>query len=144
MRIVQRLNLLIEDVTDLNQVYEIQQQQAALKDSPAPSILYRLLNRYSDRALRTATTIIDDERTVRKIDHFIDDLRGVKIWIDGHRLQELGLAAGPSMRRVLESIREAVLDGLIVSPQQVEEFAKILIAREQEGNKPGFAKKPWL
>jgi tRNA nucleotidyltransferase (CCA-adding enzyme) len=144
MRIVQRLNLLIEDVTDLNQVYEIQQQQAALKDSPAPSILYRLLNRYSDRALRAAATIIDDERTVRKIDHFIDDLRGVKIWIDGHRLQELGLAAGPSMRHVLESIREAVLDGLIVSPQQVEEFAKILIARKQEGNKPGFAKKPWL
>ncbi len=143
-RILRRLNLLTEDVTDLNQVYEIQQQQAAIKDSPAPSILYRLLNRYSDRALHTAATIIDDERTVRKIDHFISDLRGVKISIDGHRLQELGLAAGPSMRRVLESIRDAVLDGLIVSPQQIKEFAKILIAREQEGNKPGFVKKPWL
>ncbi len=143
-RIAQRLNLAVEDVTDLNQVYEIQEQQDAVKDSPAPSVLYRLLNRYSDRALRTATTIIDDERTNRKIDHFIDDLRGINISIDGKRLQELGLGPGPAMRRILDSIRAAVLDGLIVSPQQVEEFAKILIAREQEGSKPGFAKKPWL
>ncbi|HZY43817.1 MAG TPA: hypothetical protein VFF70_03630 [Anaerolineae bacterium] len=143
-RIAQRLNLLVEDSTDLNQVYEIQGQQAAIKDSPAPSVLYQLLSRYSDRALRTATTIIDDDRANRKIDHFVNDLHGVKISIDGQRLQEFGLVPGPAMRRVLESIRDAVLDGLIVSPQRVEEFAKILIAREQEGNKPGFVQKPWL
>ncbi|HET7375305.1 MAG TPA: hypothetical protein VFK30_01280, partial [Anaerolineae bacterium] len=79
-----------------------------------------------------------------KIIHYVNDLRGVKLPIDGHRLQELGLAAGPAMRRVLDSIRDAVLDGLIVSPQQTEEFAKILIAGEQEVNKPGFSQKPWL
>jgi tRNA nucleotidyltransferase (CCA-adding enzyme) len=144
LHIIKRLNLPTEDAGDLLQVYEIQQHRDAIKESPAPSVLYRLLNGYTDRALRTAARIIDDERPRRKIMHYIDDLRGVKISIDGHRLQELGLAAGPAMRRVLDSIRNAVLDGLVNSPQQEEEFAKILIEREQEGNKPGFVKKPWL
>ena len=144
LNIIKRLNLPTEDAGDLQQVYEIQQRQSDLKDSPTPSALYRLLNGYTDRALRTAATINDDVRTQRKILHYVNDLRGVKLPIDGHRLQELGLAPGPAMRRVLDSIRDAVLDGLIVSPQQTEEFAKILIAREQEVNKPGFSQKPWL
>ena len=92
------------------------------------------MNRYTDRALRAATTVIDDERTNRKIEHFINDLRGVKISVDGHRLQELGLTAGPEMRRVLDSIRDAVLDGMVVSPREEEELAKVLIEREQEEN----------
>lgn len=143
-RIGERLNFRAEDAIDLQQVGEIQQQQDAIKDSPTPSVLYRLLDCYHDRALRAATTIIDAERTNRKINHFINALRGVKISIDGNRLQELGLPAGPAIRRVLESIRAAVLDGMVVSPQAEEELAMILIAREQEGNKPGFDKKPWL
>jgi tRNA nucleotidyltransferase (CCA-adding enzyme) len=144
LNLIKRLNLPSEDAGDLLQVYEIQQQQTALKDSPAPSVLYRLLSGYTDRALQTAARIIDDERTQRKITHFMEDLRGVKISIDGHRLQELGLTPGPVMRRVLESIRTAVLDGLVSNPQQEMELAKILIEREQEGNKPGFVQKPWL
>jgi tRNA nucleotidyltransferase (CCA-adding enzyme) len=142
--LIKRLNLPTEDASDLLQVYELHQQQAAIKDSPAPSVLHRLLSGYTDRALHTAASLIADERARRKIDHFIDDLRGVKIAIDGHRLQELGLTPGPAMRRVLDSIRNAVLDGQVVSPQQEAELAQILIEREQEGNKPGFVKKPWL
>jgi tRNA nucleotidyltransferase (CCA-adding enzyme) len=144
LHLIKRLNLPAEDTGDLLQAYELQRQQGAIKDSSAPSVLYHLLNGYTDQALSTAAIIIDDERTQRKITHFIEDLRGVKIAIDGHRLQELGLTPGPAMRRVLAAIRTAVLDGQVVSPQQEAELAKILIEREQEGNKPGFAKKPWL
>jgi len=60
----------------------------------------------------------------------LNELRDVKPALDGHQLQALGAPRGPSLGRLLEQIHNAVLDGVITTPQQEEDYARQIIARE--------------
>jgi hypothetical protein len=42
----------------------------------------------------------------------------------------LGVPRGPFIGRILDEVHAAVLDGLIATPQQEEEYARQIIARE--------------
>jgi hypothetical protein len=53
--------------------------------------------------------------------------------LDGTRLQELGVPQGPLIGRILDEVQAAVLDGIIATPLQEEEYALQIIAREGHG-----------
>ncbi len=131
-RIAQRLNLNRDDAIDLEQVHDLLGAQAAIGQATASSAIDRQLNRYHDRALRAALTMIEPAAARDNIRRYLDELRGVRVPIDGVRLQALGLPAGPAIGRVLDALREATLDGIITTPQQAEDYARQLIARETQ------------
>jgi tRNA nucleotidyltransferase (CCA-adding enzyme) len=129
-RIMQRLNLNRDDALDLGQLRELLGAQAAIGQAAAPSAIDRQLNHYHDRALRAALTMIEDEAARDHISRYLDELRGVRLAIDGARLQAWGLPPGPAIGRTLDALRAATLDGLITTPEQAEAYAHQLIGRE--------------
>jgi hypothetical protein len=48
-------------------------------------------------------------------------------------LQELGVLRGPQIGRILAEVQAALLDGTIATPEQEEEYARQIMAREGRG-----------
>jgi hypothetical protein len=48
-------------------------------------------------------------------------------------LQELGVPRGPQIGRILAEVQAALLDGTIATPEQEEEYAQQIMAREGRG-----------
>jgi hypothetical protein len=92
--------------------------------------IYRALEDYHERSLRAALTVIDQPVARAAIVLYLNELREVKPALDGTRLQELGVPHGPLIGRILDEVHAAVLDGVIATPQQEEEYAQQIIARE--------------
>jgi tRNA nucleotidyltransferase (CCA-adding enzyme) len=132
-RISARFNLPRDEAIDLEQVNELWGRQKTIGQAGTPSLIDRQLHPYHERAVRAALTLIDDEAARRNIERFLDELRAVRISLDGRQLLVLGLPPGPAIGRVLLALREARLDGIITTLQQEEAYARQLIAREVKG-----------
>jgi tRNA nucleotidyltransferase (CCA-adding enzyme) len=129
-RFSQRVNLARADAVAVAQAKAVWDAQETIGTTERRSELYRRLIPYSDRALRVALTAIDDPAARQNTLLFLNELSSVRPAIDGHRLQELGVPRGPQVRRILEQVRGAMLDGVIATPQQEEEYARQLLAHE--------------
>lgn len=129
-RFSQRVNLSRDEALDLAQIADLWEAQNSIGDLTRRSELYRRLSAYRDRALQAALTVIDHDRARANVELYLKELRTVQIAVDGDRLQQLGLTPGPIMRQVLDELRDAVLDGVIRTPQQQEDFARQMIARQ--------------
>jgi tRNA nucleotidyltransferase (CCA-adding enzyme) len=128
-RFSQRVNLARAEAVDAAHVKAIRDQEM-IGRWQRRSEIHRALAPYSDRALRAALTVIDQPAAQQNIVLYLNELRDVKPALDGHQLQALGAQRGPALGRLLEQIQEAVLDGVITTPQQEEVYARQLIARE--------------
>jgi tRNA nucleotidyltransferase (CCA-adding enzyme) len=133
-RFSQRVNLARADAVDAAQVKAVRDAQETIGREQRRSEIYRALAAYSDRALRTALTVIDQPEAQQNIVLCLNELRDVKPALDGHQLQALGASRGPALGHLLEQIHSAVLDGVISTPQQEEDYARQLIAREGQGS----------
>jgi len=129
-RFSQRVNLARADAVDAAQVKAVRDAQEAIGRMHSRSEIYRGLAAYSDRALRAALTVIDQPEAQQNIVLCLNELRDVKPALDGYQLQALGAPRGPALGRLLEQIQNAVLDGVITTPQQEEDYARQIIARE--------------
>ncbi len=129
-RFCQRVNLSRDDTLDLAQIKSVRDAQATIGQIGRRSQLYRRLSEYRDRALQAALTVLDHEGARANIALYLAELRTVKLAVDGVRLQQLGLTPGPLIGQVLTDLRDAVLDGVVDTPQQQEEFVRRVITRE--------------
>jgi tRNA nucleotidyltransferase (CCA-adding enzyme) len=129
-RFSQRVNLARADAIDAAHVKTVRDAQETIGQLQRRSEIYRALAAYSDRALRAALTVIDRSEAQQNIVLCLNELRDMKPALDGYQLQALGAQRGPALGRWLEQIHEAVLDGIITTPQQEEDYARQLIARE--------------
>lgn len=129
-RFSQRVNLARADAVDVAQVKAVRDAQETIGRLQRRSEIYRALAAYSDRALRAALTVIDRPEAQQNIVLCLNELRNVKPALDGHQLQALGAPRGPGLGRLLEQIHDAVLDDLITTSQQEEDYARQFIARE--------------
>jgi tRNA nucleotidyltransferase (CCA-adding enzyme) len=129
-RFSQRVNLARADAVDVAHVKAVRDAQETIGMLKRRSAIYRALAAYSDRALRAALTVIDQPEAQQNILLCLNELRDAKPALDGHQLQALGAQRGPALGRLLEQIHSAVLDGIITTPQQEEDYARQLIARE--------------
>ncbi len=75
------------------------------------------------------------EETLRVVDHieWVCSLRRARELIDGHALQELGLAPGPQLGRILETLHDRILAGEITTRDQALAEARALLARGGRG-----------
>ncbi len=132
-RFSQRVNLARADAIDLEQVRAVRDAAETIGRLNSRSSIYRALAEYHDRSLRTALTVIDQPAARAAIGLYLNELRQVKPTLDGTRLQELGVSRGPLIGLILAEVQAAVLDGIIVTPQQEEEYVRQIIAREGRG-----------
>ncbi len=65
------------------------------------------------------------------IRQFLDVWRSLKPQTTGHTLQAMGIAAGPTYRRVLSHLRDAYLDGMIKTPEEEAALLKALLQDER-------------
>jgi tRNA nucleotidyltransferase (CCA-adding enzyme) len=129
-RFSQRVNLARADAVDAAQVKAVRGAQETIGQLRSRSKIYRALAAYSDRALRAALTVIDQPEAQKNIVLCLNELRDVRPALDGHQLRALGAPRGPALGQLLEQIHDAVLDGIITTPQQEEDYARQIIARE--------------
>ncbi|MFQ3674447.1 MAG: hypothetical protein SNJ83_12715, partial [Aggregatilineales bacterium] len=65
------------------------------------------------------------------VQQFLDVWRSLKPQTTGHTLQAMGIAAGPTYRRVLSHLRDAYLDGMIKTPEEEAALLKALLQDER-------------
>jgi tRNA nucleotidyltransferase (CCA-adding enzyme) len=132
-RFSQRVNLARADAIDLAQVRALRDAAESLERLSSRSSIYRALAAYHDRSLRAALTVIDPPAARAAVALYLHELREVQPILDGTRLQELGVPRGPLIGRILDEVHAAVLDGVIATPLQEEQYAQQIIAREGLG-----------
>ena len=132
-RFGQRVNLARADAVDLEQVQALRDAAETIGRLTSRSRIYRALVNYHERAVRAALTVIDQQAARAALVLYLNELRTVKSALDGTRLQELGAPRGPLIGRILDEVQAAVLDGVIATPLQEEEYALQIIARERRG-----------
>jgi tRNA nucleotidyltransferase (CCA-adding enzyme) len=132
-RFSQRVNLARTDAIDLAQVRALREAAETIGQLKSRSRIYRTLAPYHDRSMHAALTVIDQPETRAALKLYLNELRGVKPVLDGTRLHALGVPRGPSIGRILNEVQTAVLDGVIATPEQEEEYARQIIARKGRG-----------
>jgi tRNA nucleotidyltransferase (CCA-adding enzyme) len=132
-RFSQRVNLARAEALDLAQVRALWDTADAIARLTSRSGIFRALTKFHERSLRAALTVIDQPAAREAMVLYLNELREVRPALDGTRLQDLGAPPGPLIGRILDEVQAAVLDGLIATPQQEEEYAQQIIAREGRG-----------
>ncbi len=98
-------------------------------DAPglAPSLIYGLLHGYGLTALMAAE-LCADSAAAENIELYLNVLRHVNPALSGNDLKGLGVPEGPKIKEILQSLREARLDGKISSKREEEEMVRGFIA----------------
>jgi len=60
--------------------------------------------------------------------------RHIRPTVNGDDLRAMGLPPSPNYRRILQSLRQAWLDGQVSTPQQEQALLQALIAENYDGN----------
>jgi tRNA nucleotidyltransferase (CCA-adding enzyme) len=86
----------------------------------APSAIYRLLEAYSEAALRIFAIAADAAVIRARVELYLTRLRKVQPELTGADLKRMGLAPGPVYRDILMRLRDARLDGRLSSRAEEE------------------------
>lgn len=99
----------------------------------APSEIYRLLQPLPLVGLLTLLAANPDDKRVRsRVLLYLEDLADMELAISGHDLINLGCEPGPRLGRLLDSVRQARLDGEVESREEQLALAEKLL-REVKG-----------
>lgn len=110
--------------SDRNQVHQVSRALKRQATGPKASETYRLLDRLSLEGLIFLMGFSSKEETKKAISHYITYQRQVKTSLKGADLKELGYAAGPIYRRILDRLLYARLDNEVDSREAELAFLK--------------------
>lgn len=128
----QRLKLSSADSRILGEFSELRGQSAQMtKRGLAKSSLYRLLAPYRTQALFLLWLTSDSKAIRNRLELYHRELACVEPILGGDDLREMGISLGPIYRKILESLRDARLDGKINTRQQEIAFLKKFIAQKK-------------
>ena len=127
-----RFKLANADAETIMQVIELREQVAASlgAETLSPSAIYRLLEEYTDSALRIFAIATDDERIRARIDLHRSRLREIQTELTGNDLKRMGIRPGPTFKKILARLRDARLDGEISSRAEEEALVKRTISEQ--------------
>jgi tRNA nucleotidyltransferase (CCA-adding enzyme) len=112
---------------DLHSLIELRAAGEQLGSAARASAIYQYLHLHSLNALWAARVATDDPRVRVNIDRFVHELRDVKPSIGGAFLRSLGLKSSPVFGRILHTLRDAMLDGLVHTREEEEAFVRDLV-----------------
>ncbi len=96
-----------------------------------PSVVYRLLEPVSYEALLFLRGRYRNKVLRKHIQDFFCRYHDVRVSVTGHDLKELGIKPGPAYQKILNTVLDARIDGVLASKE--EEIA--FIRRMQQGKK---------
>ena len=132
--LVERLNLRTHQRTTLQQVYTLRRSIQKIVLAEKASSLYHLLAHSNDDAQLIVWLAVENAAVCRQIVRYQRQLKGVEPLINGHYLKEtLGLTPGPIFREIMDSLRDARLDGLVATLEEERALAA-QIAAERNGS----------
>ena len=89
-----------------------------------PSQVYQTLHNYTDDAVTANLLMTEAPLVQRNIKLYFDELRNIRITLSGENIIELGVPRGPQMKKVLELLLYARLDGRVRSRGAEEELVR--------------------
>ncbi len=114
--IMKRLNLPVRQQTIINQVCTLRPRLAEIEVAEKGSQLYHLLRGSSDEARQIVGLAVDELQVRHQLVRFQTELQHVTPLIDGTYLKtEFQLSPGPIFRTILDTLRNARLDGLVTT-----------------------------
>lgn len=97
-----------------------------------PSMVVRYLEPLPVEALLLAHALSDDQVARDHLKLYMDGLRYVRPRLSGSDLKKLGLEPGPRYRKIIESLKKAVLDGEVNTPQEELDYVIRFLETDQE------------
>jgi tRNA nucleotidyltransferase (CCA-adding enzyme) len=86
--------------------------------------IYHLLNKFTANALLANLVMLDSGLIRSRIELYLNQLRQVKSALTGDDLIKAGFSPGPVIREILEKLKEARLEGRVVSLKDERELIK--------------------
>jgi len=129
--LMERLNLRQQQRAVLRQVYTIKRNAAEIAAASKASTLYHLLESTSDDARLIAWLALDDEAARQQLVCYQTQLKNVSCIIDGDYLKsEIGLSPGPIFKTIIDSLRDARLDGLVSTLDDERALVEQIVANQ--------------
>ena len=93
----------------------------------APSSVYRLLQPYFVEVIIAGMLSCESAASRCNMERYLSDLRYVNPLLDGADLKRLGVPSGPRISRMLDTIRDAKLDGQVANKEEEEALVRQLL-----------------
>jgi len=97
----------------------------------SPSSIYNFLDGYSPQALMANSLATESPTASQNIRFFLSKLRHVEASLSGEDLMKMGVVQGPQIKKVLELLREARLNGRVTTREGEEELVRGWLAERQ-------------
>jgi len=131
--VITRLKIPSAQADDLRQVLALKEMLPMLSKRQSPSVLVHALDEFSEPALFAVWAATESKMAARQIQRYVCKLRHVRPALDGKYLKSLGMKPGPEMGRVLDALRDALLDGRLRTREEQEAFVQTHLAAMQRG-----------
>jgi tRNA nucleotidyltransferase (CCA-adding enzyme) len=96
----------------------------------APSTVFKLLDGLDPSALSAANVAADSKTARKNIGLYRDKLREIKTFLSGEDLIALGVMPGPQVKKLLDGLLEARLDGQVYTRGEEKEWVSRKIQAE--------------
>jgi tRNA nucleotidyltransferase (CCA-adding enzyme) len=127
-RFIGRLSIVGQLAKAMRQIPRLKDELPCLDDQcPTPSAVYRLLKRYYVEAIVAAWLYSGSQTISARVESYLNKYRYVNPALDGTDLQRLGIQPGPRMGRMLETLREAKIDGQLSTREEEEALVRRLL-----------------
>ncbi len=129
---VERLRITRRDARLLGEVSCLREALADLQaEVMLPSTLYHLLHPFSREARFVLSVLTDTERVRTRLELYERELADVSLRVGGLTLRQMGAPPGPVYGVILERVRDALLDGLVITEDEERELARRLVQAAQ-------------
>ena len=111
-RLIHRLNLPRKLACTLHYTLRLRSQLSLLaKPAVKHSEIYCLLHEYTPLAIQANAIAAESSIVCSRLELFLTKLRYVKTSLNGEKLKELGIPAGPELGKILQVLQRAKLNG---------------------------------
>ncbi len=109
--------------------------QGLAKTDLSPSLVVSYLEKLTAEAILFTYALTDKKIIRNHLKLYLNKLRHVRPAITGLDLKKMGLEQGPRYRKVIESLKQAVLDGELHTLQEEQEYVKKYLETEKREEK---------
>jgi tRNA nucleotidyltransferase (CCA-adding enzyme) len=126
--LIARLKIVGELGRNMRQVPRLMEVLPALDDNVLPpSGIYRMLKRYHPKTIGVCS-LASNSRIIRSnLERYLNQICYVKPLMDGEDLKNMGVKPGPRLGSMLETLREARLDGQVMTKEDEEALVRQLM-----------------
>lgn len=135
--VIERLKISRNLADEILAARRLWQELPSLKNAP-PSRIFSRLNDVPSAAVYAAFLACDDDELRGLLYEFVSRWKHVTPTIDGHHLSARGLPPGPIYRKILETLRNAWLDGEISSVEEEKKLLETLIREHGSDVNKGY------